>query len=603
MRIKDTEYAIAPIDNPTIYPGKIPDFSFLFLGKNFHELVLIPGTRVGHAHIIWSDDKPENAYGNRESLNNRLVRMGATSVEFRYPIVAFGSNASPSQLERKYLQHGISSVIPVIRGRISGVEIVYSSHISSYGSIPATAITCDGAKSDIHVTFIDEMQLQILDQSEPNYYRMQVDSRELALQLESGEILSKYYIYVSKHGYLGFDDQTYRLSAIKASNTKSQPATQLDVITKLIDWWNRESQENKFESVDEFIKLVRDDAVLKDRLNSWISKRMRRSELTITASTDFAPNYYRDIKPIWPDKERDEFIIEPNFQRSPGEYAVAINQTIAKSHRLGRWVCIEHTMHNYSFSVIAERLRESQVVDPGIILMDQTLRNSLGAEIGDRVKVQKLEPHRKINQRLMDLLIPRNYLMMRTQSADILMIEKPQCAMAEIAMEILGIEDGDVVVFESFICDENSGKNEIKKLRLRAYRIPESTKQLRGSTQSGLFLETRFPDCSEVLGVFPDLPWVFVDEDARKTLGIRPCSPVRVRASRWYQIIKEFRNFSLLIIVTLLGAISIFETEPFIIGGILRISSSIAILTLGIVLIAFLIFFALRKRLSPKIRR
>lgn len=194
MKIRDTEYAIAPKDDPLVYPGKIPDFSFLYLGEDLHQLELIRGRRVGQAHIKWSDDKPEDARRNRESLNNRLVRMGATSLEFRYPLVAYGSNASPSQLERKYSQEGISSVIPVIQGRLSGVDIVYSPHITSYGAIPTTAITCDGVESHIHVTFINEMQLQILDQTEPNYHRIRVDSRELPLQLNNGEILSEYYI-------------------------------------------------------------------------------------------------------------------------------------------------------------------------------------------------------------------------------------------------------------------------------------------------------------------------------------------------------------------------------------------------------------------------
>lgn len=192
--------------------------------------------------------------------------------------------------------------------------------------------------------------------------------------------------------------------------------------------------------------------------------------------------------------------------------------------------------------------------------------------------------------------------MMRVQSADILMIEKPNCAMADIAMEILGIEDGDVVIFESSIYDEKSGKYNIVDLPLRAYREPESTKQLRESTQSGMFLETRFPDCSEVFGVFPDLPWVFIDADARKELDIRPCSPVKVRISRWYQIIKEFRGFSLLIIVSLLGAISLFEVDPFSIGGILQVPSSLCLLLPGIILIALLLFIVLRQRLSPKIK-
>ena len=243
---------------------------------------------------------------------------------------------------------------------------------------------------------------------------------------------------------------------------------------------------------------------------------------------------------------------------------------------------------------------ESQVEDPEKILMDQTLRTGLGVEIGETVKIRKLETQKRgMRQWLLDSLIPRNYLMMRVQSADILMVEKSNCAMADIAMEILGIEAGDAVIFDSSIYDEKSGKYKIVDLQLRAYRIPESTEHLRKSTQSGMFLETRFPDCSEVFGVFPDLPWVFVDADARTELGIRPCSPVKVRISSGYQIIKEIRNLTLLVVVTVLGAISLFEAKPFDIGGVFEVPSNLCILAPGIIVIALLLFIALRQRLSP----
>ncbi len=600
MKIKDTEYAIASADNPLVYPGKIPDFSFLYQKEDFYKIDLILGRRVGQSHLIWSGDKPDGACRSRESLNNRLVRIGATSLEYRYPVITYGSNASPSQLEGKYFRQGISSVIPVIQGRLLGVDIVYSPHFTSYGSIPATVITCPGAEIEIHVTFINEMQLQILDQSEPNYNRVRMDSREFPLQLKTGEILSEYYIYISKKGYLKFDNQLYRLSAIKALNSKFHPATQIDILTKLIDYWNRENQEKKFDNVDTFVNLLKSEAVWKDRLNRWLSQRFRHSDQALTFDTDFSPKVYRQIKPIWPKKGKDEFIIEPNYQRSPGEFAIAINQKVAKSRGLGRHVRIEHTLHNHSFSVIAERLLKSQVDDPEIILMDQTLRNSLGVDIGDTVKIQKIKTSRSLRQLLLDSLIPRNYLMMRVQKADKLMIEKPNCTMTGIAMEILGIENGDIVIFESSIYDKKSGNYKIVDLPLRAYQVPESMKQLRESTQSGMFLKTRFPDCSEVFGVFPDLPWVFIDADARIELGIQMCSPVKVSISRRYQLIKEFRSFSLLIILSILGATSLFDVEPFSIGGIFQVPLSLCILFL-IIVIALLLFINMRQRLSPKI--
>lgn len=60
--------------------------------------------------------------------------------------------------------------------------------------------------------------------------------------------------------------------------------------------------------------------------------------------------------------------------------------------------------------------------------------------------------------------------------------------------------------------------------------------------------DARFPDASEILGVFPDLPWVWIDEHTRSVIGLAPIdtiSPVMVRPSISYLFVRMASRFVL----------------------------------------------------------
>jgi len=58
----------------------------------------------------------------------------------------------------------------------------------------------------------------------------------------------------------------------------------------------------------------------------------------------------------------------------------------------------------------------------------------------------------------------------------------------------------------------------------------------------------RFPLPSEILGILPDLPWIWIDEQARDALGLlqmHPTSPVIVRPSLRYLVLRAASRFVL----------------------------------------------------------
>src|SRR6266704_527935 len=77
---------------PDTYPGRRPRFSFFFTPQGIYRLQL-------------------------RTLKQFLADRGLPPLEERYAILAYGSNASPGQLLRKYQIRGLTNV-PVLFGRL-----------------------------------------------------------------------------------------------------------------------------------------------------------------------------------------------------------------------------------------------------------------------------------------------------------------------------------------------------------------------------------------------------------------------------------------------------------------------------------------------------
>jgi hypothetical protein len=93
---------------------------------------------------------------------------------------------------------------------------------------------------------------------------------------------------------------------------------------------------------------------------------------------------------------------------------------------------------------------------------------------------------------------------------------------------------------------------------------PEETERRR-EVLSGGGLSARFPSANYTLGVHPDLPWLFLDSAARAKLRIdnQKLCAVRVRASRRFQLIREFRELLLVLVLTFIGLVLVVDSQVF----------------------------------------
>jgi hypothetical protein len=511
--------------------------------------------------------------------------------------LACGSNASPAQLRRKLSGHGGGSVVPVIGARVSGVDVVYSAHMSSYGAIPATLVASPGTEVSLHITFLDESQLRLMDDTELNYARVRIGGNEFPLTLESGEKLSEYYAYLSTRGVLLLENRPVRLATIPGRRTSFQPATEEEVLSRVVSLVSQNLESSQAADVADFLDKVRSSQVS----TSEISEQLRdnHSESNVGVLGDGGrPKIYREIASQWPGRQdREMLTVLPNYDRKPGDYALAVHPNVKSRLRLARYAVVENQVGEHVFSLIGAFSSKEVVDSEDQIRMDQTIRDAIGVKIRETVKLYPLRHFGGVLRRLIDILLPRKYLVMRVQTAHATMIERPGCLIPEIAMEILGVEPGDEVVLESAVREEGSPAYRLEEHKLRAYPTPADAQELREKTVSGM-LQSRYPDCAEAFGVFPDLPWIFVDADVRRALKLGKCSPVRVRASRRYQLIKEFREFALLIVITLLSAISLLDIDQVISIAGTDVPANLLFIIPAVLLAAVLIFIAVRRRTS-----
>ncbi|MGX1268167.1 hypothetical protein [Streptomyces phaeoluteigriseus] len=157
--------ADAPRDHPLLYPGVWPAESGLLDG-------------------------------------DRLLPLDRLTFPERTPVLAVGSNACPGQLRHKMAEFGLSSPIPMVRTRVTGIDVGVSAHVSVLGYVPASPVHTPGVTRELFVIWLDGEQLGVVDATEPNFDRVPLPDPSVRIGLDDGGTLSGVFAYVSRHGVL-----------------------------------------------------------------------------------------------------------------------------------------------------------------------------------------------------------------------------------------------------------------------------------------------------------------------------------------------------------------------------------------------------------------
>jgi hypothetical protein len=124
--------------------------------------------------LAYPFDVPSRSYlwlaGRMEPVSPSLVMPDSTTR--RYAVLAIGSNASPTQLTRKFSggrfvdPSSPDGCIPVIAAEVDGVDVVYGAHVAGYGALPATLVDTPGSCAHVFVTWLTTAQLERMNETE-----------------------------------------------------------------------------------------------------------------------------------------------------------------------------------------------------------------------------------------------------------------------------------------------------------------------------------------------------------------------------------------------------------------------------------------------------
>jgi hypothetical protein len=153
---------VAPLDDPLSYPGIRPAESFLLRGANV------------------------------APLPDRFRPVG------RRPVLAIGSNADPAQLAAKFRGRRCSDLVVGLLVTVVGLQVRPSAHFSRFGYWPFAPVAVDGSPSPAVLCLLDDEQVRVLDGTEPNYVRAQLDPG--AHPVLGAPELGPVSVYVSRHG-------------------------------------------------------------------------------------------------------------------------------------------------------------------------------------------------------------------------------------------------------------------------------------------------------------------------------------------------------------------------------------------------------------------
>ena len=148
----------------------------------------------------------------------------------RTPVLAYGANAAPERLQRKFAPIG-QAVFPVLQARLHDFDVVHAAHVSSYGAVPATIEHSPGTVCDIAVTCLDERELARMHETEfrRHTYLFGLLSN-IRLEPDLLPAMDTVSSYVGGFGHIAPEGAPLALAAIRAERRRFRTCSQTEAL-------------------------------------------------------------------------------------------------------------------------------------------------------------------------------------------------------------------------------------------------------------------------------------------------------------------------------------------------------------------------------------
>jgi hypothetical protein len=158
-----------------------------------------------------------------------------------HPVLAFGSNAAPEQLRRKYRDWPDVRFV-VTQASLQDYDVVYSAHLTSYGAVPATLAPSPGTHLETWITWLDDEQLAHMHTTEMgagggadvNYAYGHL--QDVAVTIEEVDCdVTAVGVYLSNYGALALAEAPLAFTRIKASDRTFEARDKISVLEDVRD--------------------------------------------------------------------------------------------------------------------------------------------------------------------------------------------------------------------------------------------------------------------------------------------------------------------------------------------------------------------------------
>jgi len=254
------------IEKAKSYPFDVPNYSYVFINGEILKLVKFEPTSSLMDSIV-------QVNGVKQRLEKYLYskKIDLThDLPDRFPVLAYGSNASFMQLREKFSNFNDDVIIPVIKAHLFDFDVVYSAHFSPYGSIPATLQYSPKTVVEIFVTYLTESQLTHMHETESlgiNYGFGKLSN--IKLVLENSITLHEILTYLSLHGCLFINNTYIALSAVNARNRIFPSMDEVEVLTLVKNIINKDKDLDTF-----ILENIKNPEIKEERIKYL--KRMSR---------------------------------------------------------------------------------------------------------------------------------------------------------------------------------------------------------------------------------------------------------------------------------------------------------------------------------------
>jgi hypothetical protein len=214
--------------NAQAYPFTVPARPSIFVGQT-----LLPVAELAPRWEECAVEVEGRVMGLGACCRDRGVPLAGGDEDSRIPVLAHGSNASPEALSRKFGQCDPPTVIPVLHATLHDLDVVYSAHLSRYGSVPSTLQYSPGTTITVPYLYLTSSQLTLLHDTERNYHFGHLTG--IRLETEDGRVLREVASYVSRHGCLRAGDTETGLAVVRRRNGRFPTLTEPEMLSHARD--------------------------------------------------------------------------------------------------------------------------------------------------------------------------------------------------------------------------------------------------------------------------------------------------------------------------------------------------------------------------------